>query len=107
MYKLCLENTEINNVARLNRVKLSSPKEDSTEIKPEKEIELMKTILTVPDMMCAHCEKAIRTALSKVEGVTEIDVDLKAKTVAVSHTGAVTAQQLLDTVAAEDFHPTL
>ncbi|MBO5222246.1 MAG: heavy metal translocating P-type ATPase [Clostridia bacterium] len=97
----------VGNALRLNRVKLSSPKEDSTEIKPEKEIELMKTILTVPDMMCAHCEKAIRTALSKVEGVTEIDVDLKAKTVAVSHTDAVTAQQLLDTVAAEDFHPTL
>ena len=63
------------------------------------------TVLTVPDMMCGHCEKAIRTALSKVEGVGEITVDLTAKTVAVNHSDAVTVQVLLDTVAAEDFHP--
>ena len=63
------------------------------------------TVLTVPDMMCGHCEKAIRTALSKVEGVGEIAVDLTAKTVTVSHAETVTVQTLLDTVAAEDFHP--
>ena len=65
------------------------------------------TIVTVPDMMCAHCEKAIRTALSKVDGVGEIAVDLAKKTVTVQHEDAVTAQTLLDTIAAEDFHPQL
>lgn len=65
------------------------------------------TTLIVPDMMCGHCEKAIRTALSAIEGVGEISVDLTAKTVAVNHDPSVTPQALLDAVAAEDFHPEL
>ena len=65
------------------------------------------TVLTVPDMMCGHCEKAIRTALSRLEGIESVAVDLTAKTVSVTHGEALTAQTLLDTVAAEDFHPTL
>ena len=65
------------------------------------------TVLTVPDMMCAHCEKAIRTALSQVEGVEEIQVDPAQKTVAVRHSQGVSCQALLEAVAAEDFHPHL
>ena len=65
------------------------------------------TTLLVPDMMCGHCEKAIRTALSALPHVGEISVDLAAKTVTVTHDEALTAQTLLDTVAAEDFHPEL
>ena len=109
----------VGNALRLNRLKLTLPPVSAvscTEACPipenqpvnqsEKEKNTMKTtVLTVPDMMCGHCEKAIRTALSKVEGVGEIAVDLTAKTVTVSHAETVTVQTLLDTVAAEDFHP--
>lgn len=65
------------------------------------------TLMTVPDMMCGHCEKTIRNALSTLQGVEVITVDLAAKTVTVTHDDSVSAQQLLNTVAAEDFHPQL
>ncbi len=114
----------VGNALRLNRLNLKLPsiqpccdeskekksvKECSNDTCPidfEKENEPMKTtVLTVPDMMCAHCEKAIRNALSKMEGVSEISVDLAAKTVTVTHADAVSGEALLQTVAAEDFHP--
>lgn len=108
----------VGNALRLNRLKLTLPPvegetsccsgEKTCKNQPEKEKNTMKTtIVTVPDMMCGHCEKAIRTALSKVDGVGEIAVDLAKKTVTVQHEDSVTAQVLLDTIAAEDFHPQL
>ncbi len=101
----------VGNALRLNRLKLTFPQcacTDSCEIQIKKENKTMKTTtLIVPDMMCGHCEKAIRTALSAIDGVGEITVDLTAKTVAVSHEDTVTPQILLDTISAEDFHPEL
>ena len=101
----------VGNALRLNRLNLTfpiSPRCDVCEIQIKKENTTMKTTtLIVPDMMCGHCEKTIRTALSNLDGVGEIAVDLTKKTVAVNHDDAVTPQILLDTVAAEDFHPEL
>ncbi len=99
----------VGNALRLNRLNLTFPIShcsDVCEIQIKKENKTMKTTtLIVPDMMCGHCEKTIRTALSNVDGVGEIAVDLPKKTVAINHDNAVTPQMLLDTVAAEDFHP--
>ena len=106
----------VGNALRLNRLKLTLPPvcHPAAEacacdpvIQPEKENDMMKTVLIVPDMMCGHCEKAIRAALSALNGVNAIDVDLAKKTVAVSHTDAVTADALLEAVKKEDFHPEL
>ena len=95
----------VSNALRLNGVKLI---EANQTVSSKKEIDSMKTtVLSVPDMMCGHCEKAVRTALSALAGVSEISVDLAEKTVTVQHSENVTAQMLLDAVAAEDFHPTL
>ena len=38
---------------------------------------------SVPGMSCAHCEHAVSSELSKVEGVASVDVDLKTKLVVV------------------------
>lgn len=38
---------------------------------------------TVPDMTCGHCKASVREELSSVEGVAEVDVDLKTKLVVV------------------------
>jgi Cu2+-exporting ATPase len=108
----------VGNALRLNRLKLTLPPvegetsccsgEKTCKNQPEKEKNTMKTtIVTVPDMMCGHCEKAIRTALSALSGIGDVAVDLTAKTVTVTHDDSVTPQQLLDTVAAQDFHPEL
>lgn len=38
---------------------------------------------TVPDISCQHCVDAITTEVAGVDGVTGVQVDLVAKTVAV------------------------
>lgn len=42
------------------------------------------TIHQVPDISCQHCVDAITREVTAVDGVTSVDVDLDAKTVAVS-----------------------
>lgn len=39
----------------------------------------------VPDMTCAHCEKAIKQELSKGSPEVKVNVDLKAKTISVDN----------------------
>ena len=43
-----------------------------------KEEEKMKTELTIKGMMCMHCQKHVAEALSKMEGVTDVEVNLEA-----------------------------
>jgi copper chaperone CopZ len=42
---------------------------------------------SVPDVHCAHCQKAITEEVSAVEGVELVDVDLEAKRVTVAGSG--------------------
>ncbi len=114
----------VGNALRLNRLNLTLPaiepccnqtkenesvkhcNDDACPIVFEKENEPMKTtLISVPDMMCSHCEKAIRAALAKVEGISEVAVDLSKKTVTVTHDETLPADTLLAAIAAEDFHP--
>jgi copper chaperone len=41
--------------------------------------------LSVPDVDCEHCVKAINGALDEVEGVSAVAVSLPAKTVSLSY----------------------
>ena len=43
----------------------------------------MKTELKIEGMMCQHCQKHVNDALSKMEGVVSVDVNLEAKTATV------------------------
>ena len=46
----------------------------------------MNTVtLNVPDISCEHCERAITGALSPVEGVRSVSVDIPAKQVKVEY----------------------
>jgi copper chaperone len=44
-----------------------------------------KTTLQVTGMTCGHCEKAVKTALLNIDGVTEVSVSLKDGKVEVGH----------------------
>jgi copper chaperone len=44
-----------------------------------------QTILNVEGMSCEHCVKAVTNAASALDGVSEVRVDLGAKTVTVAH----------------------
>ncbi|MGH2376847.1 MAG: heavy-metal-associated domain-containing protein [Candidatus Limnocylindria bacterium] len=46
---------------------------------------MAKTILSVPDISCVHCERTITDALSPVEGVRSVRVDIPAKEVHVEY----------------------
>ena len=54
----------------------------------------MTTVLRVPGMMCQHCEKSVKGALMALPGVTEVQVDLVKKTVAVTHEASVAAEAM-------------
>lgn len=41
-------------------------------------------ILNVEGMSCSHCERAIKNAINELSGVSNTEVDLKAKTVTVN-----------------------
>ena len=43
----------------------------------------MTATYSVPDISCQHCVDAITTEVTKVDGVTDVTVDLDTKTVAV------------------------
>lgn len=43
----------------------------------------MKKVLLVEGMSCGHCEKAVKSALLELNGVTNVEVDLLSKKVEV------------------------
>lgn len=43
------------------------------------------TRLAVPDVSCAHCEQAIEGALTPLDGVQRVEVDVVGKVVTVEH----------------------
>ena len=43
------------------------------------------TVLNVPDISCEHCERAITNALSTVDGVRSVKVDIPARQVHVDY----------------------
>ncbi|MDR7869763.1 MAG: copper ion binding protein [Tissierellaceae bacterium] len=49
----------------------------------------MKKTLIVEGMSCAHCEKAVKTALGELSGVKNVEVDLSTKKVVVEGEGLV------------------
>ncbi len=46
---------------------------------------ITETTFSVPEITCDGCAKGIKNALSNLEGIERIEVDVAAKTVAVSY----------------------
>jgi len=65
----------------------------------------MKTVvLNVPDISCEHCERAITGALSPVEGVRTVRVDIPAKQVRVDYDeSAVDVDRMKDVLQEEEY----
>ena len=59
----------------------------------------MSTItFSVPGMTCGHCKEAVTTELSKISGVTEVEVDLDTKSVSVTSTSDVAWSDLVTAI---------
>ncbi len=58
------------NALRLNFIRFPQPVREKNVITKEKEIKLMEKTLKIEGMMCPMCEKHMREALEKLDGVT-------------------------------------
>jgi copper chaperone CopZ len=61
-------------------------------------------VLSVPDISCAHCERAIKGALEPLAGVQAVAVDIRGKTVRVRYDeAAVSIERITRAVEEEDY----
>lgn len=44
-----------------------------------------QTVVTAPDISCAHCATAITNAVSAIPGVDSVEVDIPTKRVTIGH----------------------
>jgi copper chaperone len=62
------------------------------------------TVLNVPDISCEHCERTITNALTPVEGVRSVQVDIPTRQVRVEYDAArVSVDQMKDVLQEEDY----
>jgi copper chaperone len=62
-------------------------------------------VLNVPDISCEHCERAITGALTPVEGIKTVAVDIPAKQVRVSYDDAQVGIDQMKEILAEEEYP--
>lgn len=68
------------------------------ERKQEKGEDGMKKTVTVEGMMCMHCVAHVKSALEKVEGVAQVDVNLKKKIAVVTLSSPVSDEALTQAI---------
>lgn len=49
----------------------------------------MKTIFSVPEISCSHCEKSIKELVTELDGVQNVVVNIAEKTVIVEHNNKI------------------
>jgi copper chaperone CopZ len=65
---------------------------------------LAETTLSVPDISCAHCEQTVTDALTSLDGIEQVAVDLPSKTVRVAYDPArVDVERMAAVLADEDY----
>lgn len=55
---------------------------------------MVERVYNVPDVSCEHCVNAIKGELSKISGVSSVDVNLDTKLVTVESSDAVSDAEL-------------
>lgn len=66
----------------------------------------MKTVLlNVPDISCEHCERTITEALTPLDGVGSVHVDIPTKQVRVAFEEGVVDVERMKEVLAEEEYP--
>lgn len=65
---------------------------------------MAQAVLNVPDISCEHCERAIKGALTPVEGIQRVAVDIPAKQVQVEYDQRkVSVDQMKEILQEEDY----
>ncbi len=63
------------------------------------------SVLSVPDISCEHCEKTITEALTPLDGVQGVSVDIPTKKVTVSYDASLTNVDRFKSVLADEDYP--
>jgi len=63
------------------------------------------TVLTVPEISCEHCERAISGALQLVEGVKSVNVDISGRQVRVDYDPTTVSVDRMKEILAEEDYP--
>jgi copper chaperone len=63
------------------------------------------TVLTVPGISCEHCERTITNALTPVEGVRTVNVDIPTRQVRVDYDETVVSIDKMKEVLQEEDYP--
>ena len=63
------------------------------------------TTLSVPDISCEHCERTITQALTPLEGVRDVKVDIPAKQVSVEYDESAVDVSRFKAVLQEEEYP--
>lgn len=63
------------------------------------------TVLTVPDISCEHCVRSVTEALSPIEGVQQVSVDIPTKQVTVEYDQSLVGVEKMREILAEEDYP--
>jgi copper chaperone CopZ len=63
------------------------------------------TVLSVPTISCAHCEKTITEALTPLPGVSAVNVDIPTKKVTVDYDPSASSVERFKEVLEEEDYP--
>ena len=62
------------------------------------------TVLSIPDISCGHCQATITNALTPLDGVQAVNVDIPTKKVTVQYDpSAVQVDRMKEVLAEEDY----
>lgn len=57
-----------------------------------------KQTFNIPNISCGHCTMAIENELKEIDGISDVQSDITAKTVTVQWGPPVTVENILDTL---------
>jgi copper chaperone len=66
---------------------------------------MAKTTLSVPDISCEHCERTITEALTPLDGVRDVKVDIPSKQVNVEYDESTVDVNKFKAVLQEEDYP--
>ena len=54
------------------------------------------TTVVAPDIVCGGCAGAIKNALGRLGGISQVEVDVETKRVSVEHNDAVSREKIIE-----------
>lgn len=66
---------------------------------------MSRVSLNVPNISCGHCERTIKNALTPVEGVRKIDVDIANQQVSVDFDETIVGLERIEQILADEDYP--